>query len=213
MPPSATKYDYQTLRREYIEAEPKISLSDLARRHGIPDTKHSTIHRRAMVEGWEDMREKRIAKTDDKVIEALSERQARRQLRRMEVEDNAIDAIDEAISKMRSDMTRTKKEQDPETKEWHEVPLVTYRPEQVVQLMDRIKGLFEGTVVPEAAPPAAAPNLTQINFGSFDGTNPEHRALAAAVVGATRPTGRPARGAPGESPLPDAPGFGEDQQP
>lgn len=208
MPTAALKYDYPALKLQFLDANPPISIDELCRRNGIPESRATSIARKAREEGWVELRDKRLTLTDQQVVEQLAERSARRQLRRMQVEDNAIDAIDEAIYKLRADMKRTKLEKNPETGEYDEVPVVTYRPEQVVQLMDRIKELFGG--LPAAPENPGGQNLTQINFGSFDGNDPAHRALAAEVIAATRPVGGATRGRASASPLPDAPGAGAD---
>lgn len=207
------KYDYAALRTQYIAAEPPISLRELCRLNDIDEGKSSTIMKRARDEDWDGLRDRRMTRADDKVIEEISQREANRRLRRMQVEDNAVDAIDEAITKMRSDMKRTKIEwtKDPTTQEWesHEVPAVTYRPEQVVQLIDRIKGLFGGG--PAEIGPSGDPALAATFNFDFNGDSPEHRALATQLVAATRGAGRSAPGAPGGSPLPTAPGVGADE--
>lgn len=206
MPP-VPKYDYRALRDQFLAAEPPISIGRLCDLNDIPQTRRSSIQRRAIQEEWLELRDKRMALSDQKVIEQLSGREAKRRLRRMEVEDNAIEAIDEAISKMRADMKRVKWEKNPNTEEYELVPAVTYRPEQVVQLMDRIKGLFDGTG------PSPEPEAQKVALGlnlNLDGGNPEHRAVAAKLIDAARGDGRPAQRAAGASPLPTAPGAGAD---
>lgn len=205
-----TRYDYAALRTQFVAADPPISLRELCRLNDIPQERASSIMTRAREEDWVGKRDERMMKADERVVEELSRREANRRLRRVQVEDNAIEAIDESISKMRADMKRTKTEwtKNPKTQEWeeHEVPAVTYRPEQVVQLVDRIKDLFGSNPAPSGDPSLAA----SFNF-DFNGDSPEHRALAAQLIAATRGTGGPARTASGDSPLPTAPGAGEDQ--
>lgn len=204
------KYDYAALKLEYVSASPKISIDELCRRNGIEASKASSIHRRALKESWEDLRVKALVKTDEKVIDQISTLEAKRRLRRLQVQDNAIELIDESIEKMRSDMKRLRKEKDPETGEYSMVPAVTYRPEQVVQLIDRIEKLFDNGAAPDTDP-AATPNLTQINFAGFDPDDASHRQLAAEIVERTRgSTGARGRAA-SASPLPSAPGPLEDQ--
>ena len=76
-------------------------------------------------------------------------------------------------------------------------------------IMDRIKGLFDGT----APAGDSTTNLTQVNFGDFDPSREDHRALAAQIVEHTRGAGGPSRRSAGSSPLPDAPGAVEDEWP
>jgi hypothetical protein len=56
------------------------------------------------------------------------------------VRDNAIDAIDEAITKMRSDMKQTVSRERNGV--WREEPLVVIRPQDVAILIDRLQVLF-----------------------------------------------------------------------
>lgn len=206
------QYDYQKLRTEFLEAEPRISINELCRRNGIDHTKAPTIAKRARKEDWIGLRDKRVAKTTDVVVQQIGEREARRILRRMEVEDNAIDLIDEAIDKARVDMKRTEWRKNPKTKEWELVPAVTVGPSSIVQLIDRIKGLF-GDLAPVTQPDPGDPSVAaSFNF-NFNGDSPEHRQLATQLITATRSTGGPARRTSGSSPLPDAPGAGPDEQP
>ena len=209
---SAQRYDYAALKTQFLAAMPAISIDELCRRNGIEASKASSIHRRAKNEGWLDLREKALVKVDDKLIDQISTLEAKRRLRRLQVQDNAIDAIDESISKMRADMKRTRKEKDPETGEYHEVPAVTYRPEQVVQLIDRIEKLFDdGSPADPNTNPAEARNLTQINFNDFNPDDEAHRHLAAEIVERTRGSAGARGRAAGASPLPSAPGSLEDQ--
>lgn len=209
----ALKYDYVALRTQFLEAEPRISINELCRRNDIDITKAPTIAKRAKDEDWLGLREKRETKTADIVVQQISEREARRILRRMEVEDNAIDGIDEAVTKMRADMKRLKWEKNPKTQEYEQVPAVIMRPSEVVQLIDRLKGLFGDFGPASAIPdvPSGDPQLAaRFNF-NFDGDSPEHRALAAQLVSATRGAVGPVKRAGGGSPLPDAPGAGDDE--
>ena len=206
------KYDYRALKIAFLEADPPITIRALAMANGIPPQRVSSIQRKANLEGWMELREQRQLKSDQKVVERLAGREARRRLRRIEIEDNGLELINESFEKMRVDMGRKRKERDPETGEYHMVPAVTYRPEQVVQLMDRIGKLVDGSVLPED--PALGERGPDVHLGlniNFDGENPEHRAAAAKLISATRGDGRPAQRAAAASPLPTAPGAGTDQ--
>lgn len=209
MSKTVTKYDYRSLKAEFIAADPPVSIRELCSRNGLPES--SAIRRRALAEDWVGLRDRKIQHSEELAIEVAGALEARKRVRRLEVELNAIEAIDESISKMRVDMKRTRLEKNPRTGEYETVPAVTYRPSEVVQLIDRLKGLFGVPDQPQAPPQQGDPSLAaSFNF-NFDGDSAEHRALAAQLVAATRGAGGPARRSAGGSPLPTAPGAGPDE--
>jgi hypothetical protein len=94
--------DYQALERENLTGA--MSLRELCRAHGI--TAHSAVMVQARQGGWAEKRETYRARASAKYIEHRADHAA---LREAEVRDHAIDAIDEAITKFRSDLRATKK--------------------------------------------------------------------------------------------------------
>jgi hypothetical protein len=76
-----------------------MSLRQLCRSHGV--TAHSAVMVQARQGGWAEKRGKFRARASTKYIEHRADRAA---IREPEVRDHAIEAIDEAITKMRADM-------------------------------------------------------------------------------------------------------------
>lgn len=196
------------MRDEYIAAD-DMSVRELAQRHGVPTTRISSIQRMARIQGWDELRRKRVATADDKTVAVMADRQAVRRGRVMEVQDHGLELIDEAIQKLRDDLKATKKVQDPETKRWTLEPAVRYRPSEVVQLMDRLKELF-------GEAPTAEPSVTEGRFfgltANLDGADPAQRALIAGLAGlaSSQPRAADPRRV-GDSPLPSSPGPRTDQ--
>ena len=126
-------YPYRDLEREYITSQ--ISLRELCRRHGIAS--HSLVVVQAQKGGWQDKREAYRARESDTFIALHADRMAAREA---EVRVHALDAIDEAITKFRSDMQRT--EQKLIGGEWVEVPVMMITPRDVALLIDRFQVLF-----------------------------------------------------------------------
>jgi hypothetical protein len=203
---TAAKYDYRTMKDEYVASD-DLSIRDLAIRHGVQSI--SSVQRMARIQGWEALRQKRQAKGDEKMVEKMADREAARRARRTEVLDNALEAIDEAIGKLRTDMKATKKVRDPETNQWTTEPVVRYRPAEVVQLMDRIQGLF-GDMAPKE------PTQTEGRFfgltANLDGADPEQLRVIAGLAGIASSQTRDAEPRRvGDSPLPSSPGPRPDQ--
>ena len=125
--------DYQALEREYITGT--TSLRGLCRAHGV--TAHSAVMVQARREGWAEKRRTYRARASSKYVELRADRAATREA---EVRDNAIEAIDEAITKFRADLQATEKKLIDG--EWVEVPLVRILPCDLVLLIDRFQVLF-----------------------------------------------------------------------
>ena len=125
--------DYRALEREYITSQ--VSLRELCRRHGI--SAHSLVVVQAKQGKWAEKREAYRARESDTFITKHADRMAAREA---EVRIHAIDAIDEAITKFRSDMQRT--ERKLIGGEWVEVPVMMITPRDVALLIDRFQVLF-----------------------------------------------------------------------
>ena len=127
-------HPYRDLEREYITSQ--ISIRELCRRHGI--TAHSLVTVQAKKLKWQEKREAYQAKASDAYIERYAARQADRQA---EIHDKALDAIDETITKFRSDLNATEKKQV--SGEWVEVPVMRLTPRDLAVLIDRLQILFD----------------------------------------------------------------------
>lgn len=93
-------YDYDALEKEFIAGD--MSVRELCRRHSIRN--HSVVHEQARRRGWYDKRDRVKGKVTELSIEQVAARQARRMSRIEDAYDLAVDAIIEAIQKMREDM-------------------------------------------------------------------------------------------------------------
>jgi hypothetical protein len=125
--------DYRALEREFITGD--MSLRGLCRAHGV--TAHSAVMVQARREGWAEKRRAYRDRASSKYIELRADRAA---LREAEVRDNAIEAIDEAITKFRADLHAT--ERKLIDGEWVEVPAVRLTPRDLALLIDRLQVLF-----------------------------------------------------------------------
>jgi len=112
-----------------------MSLRELCRRHGV--TAHSAVMVQARREGWAEKREKFQTRASTKYIEARADRAAAREA---DVRDNAIEAIDEAITRFRADLQGTEKKLIDG--EWIEVPALRLTPRDLALLIDRFQVLF-----------------------------------------------------------------------
>ena len=127
-------HDYRALEREYVTSQ--ISLRELCRRHDI--SAHSLVTVQAKKRKWAEKREAYQAKESDAF---MSRHAARRADRLAEINDKAIDVIEEALDKFASDMRST--EMKRIDGEWVEVPVMRLKPKDVAILLDRLMVLFE----------------------------------------------------------------------
>lgn len=130
------KWDYDALELEYIQGD--MSLRELAESAGM--STHSMIMDASQKRNWVQKREDYRNRAHNKALTVLADDEGKRIAKEVKVRDNAIDAIDEAISKMRSDMKATVLRE--RNGEWREEPLVVIRPQDVAQLIDRLQVLF-----------------------------------------------------------------------
>ena len=177
------KYDYAKLELEYVQGD--MSLRELAGSAGM--TSHSLIMEQSVKREWGRKRKEYRSKAGDTALAVLATDEGRRVAKEMRVRENAIDAIDEAITKMRADMGRmTKRMKDGN---WVEEPLVIIKPQDVALLIDRLNVLF-----------GRPSNITEERTLGITavGSDPE---FLRALVEATRGRGSDA-GNVGGSPLP-----------
>jgi transposase-like protein len=127
-------HDFAALEREYITSQ--ISLRELCRRHGI--TAHSLVTVQARKGKWQEKREAYQAKASDAYIERYAAKHADRQA---EIHDKALDAIDETITRFRTDLKAT--ERKLVNGEWVEVPVMRLTPKDLAVLIDRLQILFD----------------------------------------------------------------------
>jgi hypothetical protein len=130
------KFDWDMIEKQYVSGT--MSLRELARLNAI--TNHSLVMEHSRRREWARKRADYRARTSDRAVALLSNSEARRMSREVEVRDNAIDAIDEAITKMRADMQKTTLRW--KGNEWVEEPLMVIKPQDLALLIDRLNVLF-----------------------------------------------------------------------
>ena len=179
-----TRHDYATLEREYVQGD--MSLRELARTHGIAN--HSVITSQARRREWVRKREEYRVRSANKAVALMADDEGRRVAQEARVRDNAIEAIDEAISKMRSDMQRTRKRLVDG--QWLVEPAMIIRPQDIAILIDRLNVLF-----------GRPSNITEdrsLGISLSAGVEPE---FLRSIVEATRGL-KPLTGGAASSPLP-----------
>jgi len=178
------KHDWDAIELQYITGD--MSLRELARLNGIEN--HSLVMAQSKRKDWAKRREEYRAKASSRAVAKIASHEGDRIAREMQVRDNAIEAIDEAINKLRSDMqATTKRFRDGQ---WVEEPLIVMKPQDIALLIDRLQVLFN-------RPSQITEERTLgINL-SAGGANPE---LLRSIVEATR--GIPDAGRAASSPIP-----------
>lgn len=130
------KFDYEVLEREYVTGD--MSLRELAESVGMKN--HSLIMRQSKKRGWtEKRREFREASQGKALIEMADER-GHMIAREQRVRENAIDAIDDMITRLREDLKKTKTIFKDGA--YVEVPLVEITPNDIAVMIDRMNVLF-----------------------------------------------------------------------
>lgn len=162
------RYDYDLLEREYVTTD--VSLRELCRRHGI--TTHSLITIQSKKREWVRKREEYRSRAADQTVVFLADKEADMRARESMVRLNAIEAIDEAITKLRSDMKRTHVVM--RNGEYVEEPVMTFRPSDIAALIDRLQVLV--------GKPSQITEERNIGV-NFDGVSPE---LLMGFIEATR---------------------------
>lgn len=81
---------WRTIKAEYIAGE--ISLQKLAEKHGVS---FSTIQKKSMEEKWGDLRKKSRRKAEEKIIETVSSKEAKRAVDLFEVADLLAEKVRE----------------------------------------------------------------------------------------------------------------------
>lgn len=130
------KHDWKMIEIQYVQGD--MGLRELARLNNIEN--HSLVMAQSRRNGWAQKRAEFRETVNDKLMMNLASDDAKRLAKEVRVRDNAIDAIDEAITKMRSDMRATTKRF--KGNEWVEEPLVVIKPADVALLIDRLNVLF-----------------------------------------------------------------------
>jgi hypothetical protein len=148
-----------------------MSLRELYRRHAI--TAHSAVRVEARQSDWAEKRRTYVARASATYIEHRADHAA---VREAEVRDHAIEAIDEAIAKFRSDLRATKRVVLADGSIAEE-PAMLITPPDLALLIDRLEILFgrpstisEGrgfaaTITSEALPLDALQKIVELTRG------------------------------------------------
>ena len=115
-----------------------MSLRGLAATHGINN--HSAVATVARKREWARKREEYRTGVAERTMVYMADQEGARIAQEAKVRDNAIEAIDEAISRLRADMRLTQKVL--ENDEWVERPLFLIKPQEMALLIDRLQVLF-----------------------------------------------------------------------
>ena len=181
---SNNRYDYEAMERLYVSGD--LSLREVARQFGVHN--HSLVSIQSKKREWTRKRQEFQSKATEHAESLMASAEGRKMAREEVVRDHAIDAIDEAIMKMREDMKGTRKVF--RANEWIEEPLVVIRPADVAMLIDRLQILF-----------GKPSNITEerslgVNLSATGSLGPD---ILRGIVEATRGL---VRSDAGESPLP-----------
>jgi hypothetical protein len=130
---SNRRYDYDAIEREYVTGD--MSLRQLAEAHHMKT--HSLITDQSRKRDWVRKRDEYRRGVSDKTVAYMADQEGARRAKEALVRDNAIEAIDEAITKMREDMRLTTTDGNGNV-----LPLVVIRPKDLVLLIDRLNVLF-----------------------------------------------------------------------
>lgn len=84
--------DWKKLKAEYIAGG--ISYRKLAEKHHVP---FHTLRKQAAKEHWRELRDECTAKTATKIVELESDKNAERMKRLLQVSDDLLDAVEEAV--------------------------------------------------------------------------------------------------------------------
>jgi hypothetical protein len=148
-----------------------MSLRELCRRHGV--TAHSAVMVQARQGGWAEKRRVYQARASATYIEHQADHAA---LRESEVRDHAIEAIDEAITRFRTDLRATK-QVVLAGGNIAEEPVMLITPRDLAMMIDRLQVLFgrpalitEGrnfaaTITSEALPLEALKKIIELTRG------------------------------------------------
>lgn len=204
----STKYDYGALEQEFVTT-PRLSIRELARKHGIDDGKVSSIHtmaRKPDAAGltWYDKQDQFEARATDRSRTLLAAREAQRKLREAVVVDHAIDLIDEALLSARESIKATIDITDEEGAVIRKERKYRVQPRDVTALIDRLNLLFGRA---SSAQPSEDPISGRVNANvNVDAESEFGQQLLGHLAGLTRSrSGSTDAGAMGRASLPDAP--------
>lgn len=134
--PAPRVYDYKVIYEEYVQGD--ATLSDLARKFGIKAP--STLTRRARAEGWDARRQEFRRKVDDKSLEAVADKRAKKI---SDIHLDTLEVIHAGILKLAEDMQAREPVMDggsvlrDATGQPIYRPAVRYNPRDLATLIDK----------------------------------------------------------------------------
>jgi len=128
--------NYEQLEQEYVTTS--ISLRALADKHGLAS--HSSVMAQSKKREWDRKRREFRETRLERAVVYTADADAQRLAQEARVRDNAIEAIDEAITVMRHQMQQTRTVM--RNGEYVEEPLVIIKPPDIALLIDRLNVLF-----------------------------------------------------------------------
>lgn len=164
-----------------------MSVRALALSHGIKN--HSVVADQARSREWARKRKEYRLQAAERAVTHMADDEGKRVAQEARVRDNAIEAIDHAIARMREDLSA--KQKVLENGEWVERPLYLVKPQDVALLIDRLNVLF--------GRPATITEERNLGINLSAAASPE---LLRGIVEATRGLGGPSDAT--SSPLPRA---------
>jgi hypothetical protein len=185
------RFDYDTLEKQYIQGD--MSLRALA--ETVDMKNHSLMMRQSKKREWPRKRREYREKSDSTALSVMADKQGHMAADEAKVRNNAIGAIDEMITRLRGDLTKTKTVLRDGV--YVEVPMVSVTPNDVAMLIDRLQTLFN------KPSQITEDRSVGVNFTTGD------PALLRDLVAVTRGIGLDG-GATTASPLPSAPEPSDD---
>jgi len=129
-------HDYEVLEREFVAGN--MSVRELARLHKISNA--SVVHVQAKSREWVRKRDEYRQRASERAIEFMADQEGLRRAKEMVVRDEAIDAIHQAVLKMKEDMKAT--HQVKKGDDWVDEPVMRIGPRDLAILIDRLNLLF-----------------------------------------------------------------------
>jgi hypothetical protein len=142
---SAFKYDYPAMKLDFVRAPIKKSVRQVALDAGVPEGSVSAVQMQARKDHWEEARDEYQNRSQDRIMDALASEDAKRALRRSQVQSNAAELIDEAITSARKGLKETHyvREHDENGVEiWVERAKHPVSIPSIVALFDRLERVF-----------------------------------------------------------------------
>jgi hypothetical protein len=130
------KFDYDALERAYIQGD--MSLRELAETVGMKN--HSLIMRQSKKREWARKRQEYRDRADETALTVMADKRGNYLAREAAVKDNVVGAIDDMVTRLREDLTKTKTvivNGVPEQQ-----PLVRVTPNHIGMLIDKVQVIF-----------------------------------------------------------------------